>query len=165
MWEDQHVVITSSSERRSGTQPTCDYGETPSWPGRRCLLLFQPPHHSAPPIIHLPSAPCPSEGFLLPNEVCRGALYTLESSTCPSFRSLLKHPLLMIPSLTPRTTSNPREHVFTVPALHLSGWQFYVGSHYDLSNVNVSLAGKQFKLMIRFLAHTTVPGRVELLSF
>lgn len=73
------------------------------------------------PSYSLPSAPCPSEGFLLPNEVCRGALYTLESSTCLSFRSLLKQPLLMIPSLTPRTTSNPREHVFTVPALHLSG--------------------------------------------
>lgn len=94
--------------------------------GAVCFFSSLPPAPYLPPHpqLHHPAflSPLSLQGFLLSNEVCRRAPHTLESSTCPSFRSLLMMlPFLMLPSLIPRTISNPREHVFTVAALYLPG--------------------------------------------
>lgn len=163
MWEDRYVTITSSSERHSGTQPTCDWWDPiMAWKALPASFPASPPQ-------------CPSHhtAFLQPLSLRRLPL-AKKSVGCSLHTGKFYLPVLQISTQAPPphdSIPDPQDYIksqrtcfysFCIALVRVTilCW-FTLWFEY----ANVSLAGKQFKLMLRFPAHTTVPGRVELLSF
>lgn len=150
MWLSNSVVRDALGHR----QPKCGCGKTPSWPEKLCLLPLRPPPPGFCLALHTPSCSLPLA--LFPSK----AFSCHKKSAYPGkFHPLTLQMSTQVPLPSWFHTWPPGlrqiwENMFLqLLHLHTSGWQFYTGSYYDLSNIKVSLSGKQFKLMIRFPAH------------
>lgn len=117
------------------------------------------PTSSASP---LQSTPLPSHSFIWPSLSLFSQMKSAQTIFGPWH--VLPTCLLVLfsrtPSLTSRTSSNPRRYAYTAPALHWSVVRVAV-SHWflhDLYSVNVSLSGKQLYLRTGLSACITTPG-------